>query len=159
MIQATISYPANAFNEDQWLKLLFLLNDTQGWLDEISSNAFLQVPIADKKKLFRKTYYITVSALAHILERHYYKIPRHPGAGKFTLPLVDILSYLRDAFIVSPTSIEGSLYTERILDAERMVGFDRNSQPTEIITIITDAGGRIMTAFPGQRKNSEPVYK
>ena len=150
---ATIQDNTAAFNEEEWLRLLFLLSDTQTWLNEIISSAFLQLPVTDKKKLFRKTYYITVSALAHILERHYYKIQRHPGAGKFTMPVTDILSYLRDAFHQPVSPVAGALNSQRIIDTERMVGFDKNGQPTEIITIITDSGGRILTAFPGWKKD------
>jgi hypothetical protein len=84
------------FNEEAWLKLIFLLSDTQDWLNEMVSGAVMQVPMNNKKRLFRKTYYITISSLAHILERHYYKIPRHPDSGKFTIPIPEILSHLRD---------------------------------------------------------------
>jgi hypothetical protein len=63
------------------------------------SGAIMQLPMSNKKRLFRKTHYITISSLAHILERHYYKIPRHPDCGKFTIPIPDILSHLRDISI------------------------------------------------------------
>jgi len=59
------------FNEEAWLKLIFLLSDTQDWLNEMVSGAIMQLPMSNKKRLFRKTYYITISSLAHILERHY----------------------------------------------------------------------------------------
>ena len=78
------------FNEDEWLKLIFLLSDTQDWLNEMVSGAVMQLPMNNKKRLFRKNYYITISSLAHILERHYYKIPRYPDSGKFTIPIPDI---------------------------------------------------------------------
>src|SRR6266700_1787598 len=114
MIQTAI-LPENiaSFNEEEWLKLLFLLNDTQTWLNELINTAFLHIPVTDKRKLSRKTYYITVSALAHILERHYFKIQRHPGAGKFTIPITDILSYLRDAFHEPTASVTGTLNVQR----------------------------------------------
>ncbi len=90
-------YNSPPFNEEEWLRLLFLLNDIQIWLNKLVSGAVMQVPIQNKKKLFRKTYYISVSVLTHIAERHYYKIMRHPEASKFTIPIVEILSLLRDA--------------------------------------------------------------
>lgn len=47
----------------------------------------MQVPMKDRRKLFRKTYYISVSTLAHILERHYYKILRMNNAVAGIHPL------------------------------------------------------------------------
>ena len=51
------------FNESEWIRLILLLSDTQSWLNELSISAITQVPIQDKKKLFRTTYYITISSL------------------------------------------------------------------------------------------------
>jgi hypothetical protein len=44
----------SSFNEPEWLKLLFLLADTQTWLDDMSKKAFHNLPITDKKKFLRK---------------------------------------------------------------------------------------------------------
>ena len=137
------------FNEDEWLKLIFLLSDTQDWLNEMVSGAVMQVPMNNKKRLFRKTYYITISSLAHILERHYYKIPRHPDSGKFTIPIPEILSHLRDIASEPGTPIPGSLDMQRMVNVNKTVGFDRNGLPTTYISVLTDSGGRITTAFPG----------
>lgn len=144
-------YNSPPFNEDEWLRLLFLLNDTQSWLNELVSVAVMQVPIKDKKKLFRKTYYLTVPALVHIIERHYYKGMRHPEKGKFTIPVVEILSHLRDASTEQTMPVSGSLYFQRVFDAGKVIGFDRGHQPTSLITVLTDSCGRIITAFPGNR--------
>lgn len=95
MEESNTVYNSPPFNEYEWLRLLFLLNDTQNWLNELINGAVMQVPMKDRKKLFRKTYYISISALAHILERHYYKIPRHPATSKFTVPVTEILSLAR----------------------------------------------------------------
>ena len=137
------------FNEEAWLKLVFLLSDTQDWLNEMVSGAIMQLPMNNKKRLFRKTYYITISSLAHILERHYYKIPRHPDCGKFSIPIPEILSHLRDAASEPGTPIPGSLDTHRMVNVNKTVGFDRNGLPTAYISVLTDSGGRIITAFPG----------
>lgn len=140
------------FQEAEWLKMIFLLSDTQNWLNELVGNTFLQVPIGNKKKLFHKTYYITVTALAHILEKHYYKINRHPDASKFTIPVADILCYLRDAFPFPAIPVSGTINTQRTMDTGKIVGFDRNQYPTSIITIVTAPEGRIITAYPGNKK-------
>ena len=63
------------FNEPGWIKLIFLLADTQQWLNQLYQDAFETIPVEKKEKLFRKTYCLRVTALAHIIKRHYYKIP------------------------------------------------------------------------------------
>src|SRR5688572_3729140 len=92
-----INHPPH-FDEEQWLKILFVISDTQTWLNELQKEVFFLIPINDKKKLFRKTFYLTATALAHIIERHYYKVQRYPNAGKFAIPVIDILALLRNAF-------------------------------------------------------------
>jgi len=137
------------FNEEAWIKLIFLLSDTQDWLNELATGAMMQVPMKGRKRLLRKTYYLTVSSLAHILERHYYKIPRHPETSKFTIPVPEFLSYLRDISAEPGIPIAGSLDFRRTVDVHKIIGFDRNQLPTSHITVLTDSGGRIITAFPG----------
>lgn len=138
-----------SFREEEWLRLLFLLSDTEQWLQELHKGLFAGLPVVDKGKFLRKTYYLTVAALAHILERHYYKIPRHPGAGKFTIPVPDILHYIREGSVQPATPMPGCTNRKRVVETPAPIGFDRQGQPTCQITILTNAGGRIVTAFPG----------
>lgn len=147
------------FNEQEWLRLLFLLVDTQTWLDDMARNCFMQLPVADKKKFLRKTYYLTTSVLAHILERHYYKINRHPYAGKFQVSVVDILHYIRDAHSLPFTVVKGCPLFQRSIQAAQPIGFDRDGNQTQVITILTDAGGKIITAFPGSYAIDDPAPK
>lgn len=137
------------FNEEAWIKLIFLLSDTQDWLNELANGALMQVPMKNRKRLLRKTYYMPLSSLAHILERHHYKIPRHPGTSKFTIPVPEILSFLRDISAEPGKPVAGSLDFRRTVDVGKIVGFDRDQLPTTFITVLTDPGGRILTAFPG----------
>ena len=136
------------FNESEWIKLIFLLSDTEQWVDDLCRKAFAELPV-DKKKLFKKDYYLTASSLAHILERHYYKINRHPQTGKFNIPVIDILEHIRSAYAATPTLMYGSCNFCRVFDTGEAIGFDKNGQPETCITVITDRGGRIVTAFPG----------
>jgi hypothetical protein len=141
------NYPP--FDEEAWIRLIFLLSDTQDWLTEMVSGAVMQVPMKNRKRLFRKTYYISISALAHILERHYHKVRRHPDTSKFTIPIPEILSYLRDISAEPGIPIAGSLDFRRTVNVNKVIGYDRNNSPTTHITVLTDTGGRITTAFPG----------
>jgi hypothetical protein len=45
--------------------------------------------------------------------------------------------------------LAGSLDFRRTVNVGKIVGFDQDQLPTTYITVLTDAGGRIMTAFPG----------
>jgi hypothetical protein len=137
----------HSFNETEWLRLVFLLADTQLWVDGLCRDAFMQLPV-DKKKLFKKDYCLTITAMAHILERHYYKVNRHPQAGKFHIPVTDILEYIRSAYAAEPSPINNSCNSCRVLDTGAEIGFDNNGNPATCITVITDRGGRIVTAFP-----------
>jgi len=87
------------------------------------------------------------------LERHYYKIHRHPGTSKFTVPLTELLAYLRDASIEPATPIPGILSCKRTLQADKTIGIDYEQLPTNLITVLTDPGGTIITAFPGCYQN------
>jgi len=81
MDNAVATHPQNtntSFNEAQWLQALFLLADTQTWLQQLQEGLIWQLPVKNRKKLLRQGWYLSAKALAHILERHYYKAPRHP---------------------------------------------------------------------------------
>ena len=137
------------FDETAWIKLIFLLADTQQWVDELSDTVFEQVPLQHKKKLFRPTYRFSPQAMAHILERHYFKIARHPGTGKFNISLPALMACIRDAGSIDPLPVPGSLNLQRVLHTTGMVGFDKHGLETACLTVITQPGGTIITAFPG----------
>lgn len=143
------------YNESEWLKLLFLLADTQTWLDDMAKEAFGKLPVPGKKRFIRKTYFLSVQVMAHIIERHYYKINRYPNAGKFHVSLIEILHLIREAFSSPVIPAPGCYNFERTYQAEKSIGFDKYGQPTNVITVLTDAGGRIITAFPGTCKQQK----
>ncbi|MDB5222152.1 MAG: hypothetical protein JWN83_819 [Chitinophagaceae bacterium] len=138
------------FNEQEFIKLLFLLSDTQACISHMEKDLLYQLPLPDKGKLFRKTYYLSATSLAHILERHYYKISRHPACGKFIVDVPTIVHWIKEAFTCEPTPISGSLNFKRTIDTGTQIGFDKDAQSTTIITVITEPGGAVKTAFPGQ---------
>jgi len=141
------------FNESSYIRLLFLLSDTHEWLESMEYGLLEQLPMqGSKKNLFRKTYFLTVPAMAHIVERHYHKVQRHPETGKFTIGLQDILHWIREAKTAEPQLIPSTQNFFRWLDTHEMIGFDNDGISTSIITVITTPGGRIQTAFPGKMK-------
>jgi len=108
------------------------------------------LPIADKSKLFRKTYYLSATSLAHLLEKHYYKIGRHCGWGKFTIDIPGIVHWIKEAFHTEQQSISGSLNFKRCIDAGTVIGYTSEGAATTFITVITNAAGEVKTAFPGK---------
>ena len=137
------------FNEAEWLRLLFLLNDTHEWVQDMERNILYQLPLDNKCKLFRKTYYLSVTALAHLLEKHYYKISRHPGCSKFTITIPEIVHYIREAFHADTSPACSSLNFQRSMDTGTVIGFTKDGTETTFITVITDPGGGVVTAYPG----------
>lgn len=142
------------FNEAQWLQVLFLLADTQTWLQQQQEGLIWQLPVKNRKRLLRKSWYLTAMALAHILERHYYKVPRHPLAGKFTIPIPAIAAAIRDAYQQPPQPLpepsgEDSGLLQRVWDAGTPLGYDTTGRTVSVLTVISDASGEIITAFPG----------
>jgi hypothetical protein len=137
------------YNETEWMKMLFLLADTQSWLEDLSQKTFHELPLRNKKNLFRNNYYLTPLALVHILERHYYKIPRHPEAGKFTIPVTEILHWIREGFEQPALKIPGTGNLLRSFDTTVCIGHDQYGKDTSRISIITETHGKVKTAFPG----------
>ena len=45
------------FDEEVWIRLIFLLSDTQYWLTEMVMGAVMQVPTKQRKNLFRRGHY------------------------------------------------------------------------------------------------------
>jgi hypothetical protein len=137
------------YNETEWLRLLFLLNDTQLWLDEMHKSLFRSLPCKTPEKLFKKNCYLSVAAFAHILERHYHKIPRHPGTGKFHVSISEILQYIKQAAEQPSVLQHGTNNTLYQYNAGIELGYDKSGQPSTFITLIVDEKGNIKTAFPG----------
>lgn len=106
-----INFPP--FNEAEWIRLIFLLSDTQQWMNQMV----------------------------------------HPASSKFTVPLIELLSYLRDASTEPATPIPGTLHFKRTVALDKTIGIDIDHVSTCLLTILTDAGGRIITAFPGSYKS------
>ncbi|QEC68979.1 hypothetical protein FRZ67_17300 [Panacibacter ginsenosidivorans] len=97
------------YNEPEFIRLIFLLADTQLWVDKLSRDALMPLPVKDKSKLQRKTYYLSIGALAHIIEKHYNAVSRHPQSGKFTIPVADIVNHIKLAADIQPQAIPGAL--------------------------------------------------
>lgn len=138
------------FNESQWLKMLFLLADTQAWIDDMCKQAMAILPATGKKQLQRQGYYLTITALAHIAEKHYHAVARHPHASKFHIPITEIVQYIKEAGNLEPQPISGQNNYYRTLQADKIIGQNTDGIPTNTITIITNSSGNIITAFPGQ---------
>ncbi|RIK57522.1 MAG: hypothetical protein DCC63_13640 [Nitrospira sp.] len=97
----------------------------------------------------RSSIRITSKGLTHIRENHTIQGKLSAKKSQFS-PEEDIVSLIKASESLSPTVQEtGKL--ERIVDAGRTIGVDRNTQQaTSIYTVITDLFERLITAFPGK---------
>ncbi|MFT3980465.1 MAG: hypothetical protein QM687_08350 [Ferruginibacter sp.] len=135
-------------NENEWIRMILLLADVQGWLNELSVQAVERLHPPGKKLLTGKQYHLPLSALAHILERHYHVTMRHPGTGKFLIPVSDILDKLKEAAIVKSTPMSGTLLQQRLLECDYPVGINREGDTSWTIMVITDHSDAVVTAYP-----------
>ncbi len=140
----------DAFSESQWLRMLFVIADTEQWLRQLQVQHFYALPLSNHKKLLRKRWYLSAGVTAHILERHYYKINRHPGTGKFTIPIPQLLHYIKEAGSLEPQRVPQTGNMQRVWQAEEPIGYDINGTTTSRLTVISDPAGNIITAFPGE---------
>ncbi|ANH83096.1 hypothetical protein A8C56_20815 [Niabella ginsenosidivorans] len=145
------------FNEAQWLQALFLLAEAQSWLQQLQEALIWQLPVKHRKKLLRQSWYLSAKALAHILERHYYKIPGHPYTAKFTIAIPQIVACIKEAGaqqampLPEPkgAGVPRSRHLQRVWDAGMAVGYDPAGNTVTVITVIASTSGEIITAFPG----------
>jgi hypothetical protein len=80
---------------------------------------------------------------------YYHKIARHPEAGKFTMPVPDLLTLLKQSRHLPTTPIPGRDGIYREVDVGKIIGYDRAGKNTSFVTLISHPQGRIETAFPG----------
>ena len=135
-------------NESELIKILLLLSDTNNWLQEMTLQTVQAIHPPALKLLKGKDYRLPVHAFAHIIERHYYKTLRHPGTGKFNIPLPAILDHLKEAALLEPTLMKGSVNFCRKLALTENIGISKAGEPAYTICVITDANGNIITAYP-----------
>lgn len=145
----------NLINEPELIRLLYTLADIQQWISDLSTAALSHVPHMGKKRLQKLDYYLSPAALVHILERHYHKIQRHPGAGKFCIPISSILDYIRQAKDCKQHNAYNHSGSYRILECDIIIGYDQYGNNTNNLTVFTDAKGNILTAFPGKFEPKE----
>lgn len=91
---------------------------------------------------------VSQRGLTHVLERHAAGGARTAGKSIFNQG-EDIAGLIRGAESVGPVQQVGGNF-QRIVDAGRAIGIDRaTGQPTSVYTVITNAAGDLVTAFPG----------
>jgi hypothetical protein len=105
---------------------------------------------ATETAVSREAINITSQGLAHVLQRHGIEGAKIAGKSIFNAG-EDIIGLIRQAERVPAVQQAGRQTLQRVVDAGRIIGTDRaTGQPTSIYTVITDAAGRLKTAFPGK---------
>lgn len=98
----------------------------------MSHDLLAQVP--NSSRLKQRSYYLSITAFAHIIERHYYRIERHPGTGKFSVPIPDIIQHIKEAKEEPPLPVHGTSNLYRTKNTGTIIGHERNGTPTTLIT-------------------------
>lgn len=135
-------------NESEIIRLLMLLSDTQIWLNKLNTDLINQMHPMGIKLMKGKDYRLSITALSHIIERHYYKTMRYPGSSKFTICLSRILDLLKDAGLVEPKNITGSENLKRSIELNEPVGCTKIGEEAYRFIVVTDYSGNIITAYP-----------
>ena len=135
-------------NENELLRMLQLLADTQCWLNELGLQCVHGLHPPAVKLLNAKTYRLSITALAHIIERHYYKSMRHPGTGKFNISLAAIIDHIKTAAESEALPIKGNINFKRCIQLPQPIGINKLGEVAYRLVVITDATGSIVTAYP-----------
>ena len=128
--------------------MIFLLYDMEVWLKEQSAALLISISPRAGKLIKGSSYRLGLKGIAHILERHYHKTLRHPGTGKFTIPLTELLDLLKETSQSTPHSVNGTLQHRWVLVCDKVVGITNLGENSNTIVVITDRDGFIVTAFP-----------
>ncbi|WP_080289733.1 hemagglutinin repeat-containing protein [Burkholderia cenocepacia] len=99
---------------------------------------------------------ITNDGMDHIGDRH---LDQNVNASQFTISESDVRKLLQDPNTVSTPitrelpSADGIRYVREV-NVGRPIGTDKfnNSQPTSVMTVLTDKFGNLVSAFPGKLK-------
>ncbi len=105
---------------------------------------------ASSRKLLNPGIKITDDGLQHVLERHsFHGVPKYAGKSKFN-PGEDIRALI-EAGSQQPMVNQASGRRARTFRAGREIGLDRTTgKQTDVMTIITESDGTLVTAFPGE---------
>lgn len=125
-----------------------LLSDMQYWLNELVTHCVHSLHPPGVKLLTGRNYRMSITVFAHIIERHYYKTMRHPGTGKFDIPLGQVLDYIKEAGLSEPVEMKGNTNFKRSLPLKHPIGITRKGDAAYTLVVITDSTGNIVTAFP-----------
>ena len=135
------------FIEDDFISVLNNIHRLRQQIDLLSKKLMWLVAEDKSTRYFPSSYYLTAYGLAHILDRHYYKIDRYADKAKFTIPIFEIVKLIRQASVLQVETIPGKS-ERRVLNAGRIIGISATGTPCRRISIITDAYGYIRTAYP-----------
>jgi hypothetical protein len=92
---------------------------------------------------------ITEKGLAHVMERHVVGGALATGNKSIFAAGENVAALIEKAASVTPTA-QASGRLAYTLDAGRVIGIDRaTGAGTSVYTVITEAGGNLVTAFPG----------
>lgn len=144
-----VSYPPQGFfNEDEFLAILFSVQRLRYDADRCANKLVRVIPGNLRTKYFPSSYCLTGYGLAHILDKHFYKVNRFPDASKFTIPITEIVRLIRLGFLRGEKESTKTGGTMRVLEVGKVIGVCKDGCLTRKMAIVTDGNGQIRSAYP-----------
>ncbi len=139
---------SKTFKEPYWLQLLFILSHGHRWQSEAEMQLLLLLPIRGIHRLMEKGYRLRITALEHIVKRHYNGVSTDNDTGKFDIPLLQLLRIIKNAANLPCSPVKSTGNLQRLVICTTKIGVDKSGNPTRRMVIITSPDGDILTAFP-----------
>lgn len=145
-----MSLPAfGGFDENNFIRLLFRARRLQDLQQRYTRKLLQLLPVPEEFATFPSSFYLTATNFAKILERYYPGSVKQKNTTKFTIPLLELYHYLRISFEQEAQPVAGIIRFIRTYEADKIIGVNSSGEPTNIMTVISDSEGRILSAYPG----------
>ncbi len=136
------------FDEEMFIKAILSLSKMRYGLNIMSRTLIRQIPDPDGPYIYPPSYNLTAYSLEHILSRHYDPVKKRLSKSKFTIPLLEVIHLIRQAFQMPAEPEPRVCYLVRTMDAGRIIGLDQRGNSCSHFKVITDSTGSIKTAYP-----------
>ncbi len=159
------------FDDASWLRMIYLISETQAWLNQLETYSFHRLPFTGRHRLTQQGFRLSATVLARVADRcTHAKQP--PKPGWFSVPVMELLPLLIRLNSARPERLDprgkgnersradddprtdGNALFTRTLDTAGIIGMDRRGLATSMLTVIQDSSGRILAVLPGMAPHS-----
>lgn len=136
------------FEENDWVKGLFKLQELEFYLDECLGFHLGQLPGGGFKNLFQADYHFTIGGLVRLFERQDVMAGK-TGCSGFTSSFPRLLALIDLGYEETSQYIDDLRCSSRVINTGSMIGYNRKGLATCFMTILTSQDGEIIDVFPG----------